>query len=530
MFGSFNNKILLPSKVGKPNPLIILIFILIPAALYFPVAGYDFSPFDDPVIIETKLDYYRDSNNFKNILTHTIFEDRYYRPVLAGSFFLDVWLGSGSPGFFHISNLVFHIFTVILLYILLNRLRLPTSVQIAAPLIFAIHPANSMAVCWIPGRNDILLAIPLILSLMLMMKYLSTGKGLWFYGHIMFFFVAMLSKENAVIAPGIFFLWLWLFKHKYHQRFYRTVPLLWWISVLVFWFILNPAPSVQLTPMKSASVMTQLHEMILAVLMYAGKWLLPLHLAIRPSIDGTHIAQYLILPAVVLGSFPFLKIRNKKLFFLGCIWFVGFIIIPVWLSSYLGVSEHFEHRGYVPFLGLTLAIAQLRLKSGYVPRPAYVMLSLIPFLVYFTVFTSSRIPAFKDELSFSSKAVSDTPGNVFAHSLHGHVCLNADSLAKAELHLSIALKLDPESTFDYNLLGLTYFKAELYERALDQYNLALKYDPGNTDALLNRASALYFLQDFDAAAGDLWKTAHLGLTVDEKLAVTIFKARSEAGI
>src|SRR5205823_3912121 len=79
---------------------------------------------------------------------------------------------------------------------------------------FTIHPALTQAVAWIPGRNDVLLAIVVLSSFAYFIKYLQTGKKLFFVLHGLLFFVGLLTKETTIALPLLCFLYYALVMKK----------------------------------------------------------------------------------------------------------------------------------------------------------------------------------------------------------------------------------------------------------------------------------------------------------------------------
>src|SRR3989339_275318 len=76
--------------------------------------------------------------------------------------------------------------------------------------LFTAHPALSQAVAWIPGRNDSQLAIFVLLSFLCFAEFLEKRRLYLYIAHLLFFILALLTKETAVGLALICPLYVWL--------------------------------------------------------------------------------------------------------------------------------------------------------------------------------------------------------------------------------------------------------------------------------------------------------------------------------
>jgi hypothetical protein len=127
----------------------------------------------------------------------------FLRPIGFASLFLDYHLWHNWPLGYHLVNLILHLIGVIGIYFLCKGLGLDLETSATASLIFAVLPIHPESVVWIAARFD-MLATPLsIWSLVLYIKYRKSGHFLIYFGAIVLFFLALLSKESAYALPLI---------------------------------------------------------------------------------------------------------------------------------------------------------------------------------------------------------------------------------------------------------------------------------------------------------------------------------------
>ena len=83
----------------------------------------------------------------------------YYRPVQALTYLLDYHLWGLTPAGFHLTSVLLHAGTAMLLYRLGGSLLRDARAALVAALLFAVHPIHTEAVTYIAGRSDPLAAL-----------------------------------------------------------------------------------------------------------------------------------------------------------------------------------------------------------------------------------------------------------------------------------------------------------------------------------------------------------------------------------
>lgn len=113
-----------------------------------------------------------------------------------------------APMLSHGINVFLFALTCMLLYNILTQL-IPKKYSIATPigvfglpflatLLYAAHPMHTEAVANIKGRDEVMCMLLSLLSLLAAIKYVKTQKIIHLVWGIMVFFLALLSKENAL--------------------------------------------------------------------------------------------------------------------------------------------------------------------------------------------------------------------------------------------------------------------------------------------------------------------------------------------
>jgi Flp pilus assembly protein TadD len=127
--------------------------------------------------------------------------NRLYRPLTAFSFALNYRLGD-SPFGFHLINALLHgCVSVLGLLLVLRLFGHPGMASLAAAL-FAVHPVQSESVAGLVGRAEILSAL-FVVGALLLDRQVTPRRGVTRVASMLLFFLALLSKENALAYPAL---------------------------------------------------------------------------------------------------------------------------------------------------------------------------------------------------------------------------------------------------------------------------------------------------------------------------------------
>jgi hypothetical protein len=130
-----------------------------------------------------------------------------YRPFISLSFFTDYLLWGLNYVGFHVTNVV--MFTGCAIFVSLIALELTgmygnrsrASVAIWAGLLFAADPLHVESVTWIIGRVDLLCSLFYFASVFCFMRFRLLRERMYLVLSLVFFFIALGSKEMAVTLP-----------------------------------------------------------------------------------------------------------------------------------------------------------------------------------------------------------------------------------------------------------------------------------------------------------------------------------------
>ena len=135
---------------------IALLLVVATVAIYARVATFDFINYDDS-------GYVRDNAQVLNGLTRegvvwafTTTRQANWHPLTWLSLQLDAQLGGSSPRVYHTTNIVLHVASVLLLFLLFARMTGSDWRSALVAALFAVHPLHVESVAWIAERKDVL--------------------------------------------------------------------------------------------------------------------------------------------------------------------------------------------------------------------------------------------------------------------------------------------------------------------------------------------------------------------------------------
>jgi Flp pilus assembly protein TadD len=323
------------------------------------------------------------AENFRHFLFTDGFSS-HYRPIQSVSFFLDYLVWKNETLGFHLTNVLLHVASAILLYFLLRRL-LPLllsvsewhhreSFQAATALLIAlvwvVHPVHSAAVDYISGRADSLAFLFATGGWLLFLRASESPRRSIRVG---LFLAAAISGELSLLSREIGLIWLVLFSghlvflaHNLNRKQRAAAFLCCLVLAIAYvWFRQLPEPRSGLAPHSSWPLSIRATLMVRAMGDYARLMFWPANLHMERSVFGDErSANAGELTALAIGGGALLVAFacgcwrsgwGRALRILGATWFL-LAILPVSNLVELNATVA-EHWLYLPSVGFLLFLA-----------------------------------------------------------------------------------------------------------------------------------------------------------------------------
>jgi len=405
---------------GFHIPYPFLWLALAAAVIYLPTFSFGFTDLDDSIFIRDFRVYNENLHNLVTSFTRGVFnatKDSYYRPLFLDSMLLNYQYSGQSETGYHVVNVLFHIAAVLLLYKLFTKLRVKDLHAFLLCLVFAIHPVLSEAVAWIPGRNDTLLAIFTLSFFITSINYADTGKTKWLVLSMFFLILSFFTKETAVFDPPIaFILLVFVLKGNWRdQRNLRQYGL--WAGSFALWFITRSMATLQPIPVTTGQMLRDFIHRLPVIIQYIGKIFIPVNLSVFPIIEDT-VYYYGVAAIALLAMIIYLnRQRDWRVIGSGFAIFLLFLL-PVLLIPKSLNEQTFEHRLYLPMIGILLVLTQtILLRNKLADKQLFFSWLVVAGILAGINYSHQK--NFANPVVFWTQAVETSPHSAYANMMLG---------------------------------------------------------------------------------------------------------------
>ncbi|GEM_PF-6984004 len=314
----------------------------------------------------------------------------FYRPLVSLSFALDYQIYGLNPHGFHFTNVIFHIGSSILLFLILINMGLKEAESFFAAAIFSSAASLREAVAWVSARGDVLSMFFILFSFYFVLKRKDIIA-------ILIFSLALFSKEMALAFP--FFLMVYFYYRKDNIK--RIFPFL----ILDVVFLIIRAHFTSSRILSSYGFWTLVSRTIKAMGFYFVQGIFPFTGKVFLSPFKVYENNIYYIPALIfvfmVGAF-FVR-KREKIFLFAALAFVFLLpsLAVVWLEIPHTVAFRY---GYIPAAFL-VPITVLLLTS----RP-FIRKTLLPLFLIASIANANIINLYwTRESLFWEKAHIDAP-------------------------------------------------------------------------------------------------------------------------
>lgn len=420
----------------------------------------------------------------------------YWRPVLSSFFSVEWHLWQDwAPGY-HFMSIVFHLANSILLFFILLYLFKKKNIAGLTALIFAIHPLQTEAVSYAAGLGDPLHVFFMFLGIVLFMHAKDNNKSIFsspaFWGSILAYALALMSKEIAIIMPGLIFLVDIFYKEKgkiigrLKKSFVKILPFIAFAGLYIFLraTVFNFGNTFNLykeTNIFTESIAVRFFTFLKILTIYLSLIFVPvgLHMERSVSIENSLFSFQVLLGLlifVILVYFALRQIKKRPIVTFGILWFfvaiipMSNIIIPI--NGLL-----YEHWLYVPLIGIVISFLSLAfeiVKKLNIKRIGTAV--LVIFLIFLSVKTILRNADWRDPITFYKKTLIYAPDSYRIINNLGMSYADKRIYEEAEKTYKKAIELEPEMAVAYHNLGNLYINTNNHKRAEEYFKKAIEKD------------------------------------------------------
>ncbi len=459
------------------------VLIVATIVVYWQVGKCDFINYDDNV-------YVFENSFVKSGLTSEsiawAFTSTYasnWHPITWLSHIVDVQLFGLDPRGHHLTNVIIHVATTLLLFLLLFRVTDVAWKSFSVAALFALHPLHVESVAWVAERKDVLSAFFWFLTLFLYIEWVKNKSRILYVIILITYTLGLMSKPMLVTLPVVMLLvdyWP-LQRHIAHIENAKEKQAPGLLNWMVFslrekipFLLLSVVSSVTtiyaqnkggaLKTLDLFSLWQRMGNAVTSYCKYLFKTVWPTDLAIYYPFPKSIVIWQVVLSFIVLLLVTVMALNVRKrhpYFVVGWLWFLV-TLIPVIGFVQVGDQAMADRYTYIPLTGVFIASVW-----GFPDLKNKKIFSLLVtvILVVLSSVTWHQTKYWRNSITLFQHSIEATSDNYIAH----------------------------------NNLGIAYAGKGMYEEAIDNYIKAIEIKPNYVDAHYNLGNALYKVKYYDAA-------------------------------
>ena len=462
------------------------------------------------------------------------FEDEYYgwrRPLRRVTYMIDYALFGTSPTGYHVHNLLWHLFSVGLFYILVRSLSKRVSIALPAALIFAIHPIHVEVVTNITDRKESLCMAFLLASFVSYHRFIQEvgrKRWAWLTGAGVAWILALSSKQVAIVLPLLLMTYEFLYVPK-EKRFLIRNRLLVSGGIILggALFLAYVFLVVDLENLRASKIFRgyrgELSLYSVAMTSARTFWRY-VDLLVWPSglcpDHAVELSRSLFEPATLLSwgglmalvALAFRIAHRSPLLAFGIFWL---------LISYLPISNLVptsyilaDRYMYMPSAGFCIILVCLGEKlytklHSFKPRYAISLITVVGglLIVGYSFRAHSYNSYWTHERVLWNYTLGCNPQSFRAYSHLGVQHYREGKYPEAIEDLTKAIQLGYED--DYVNRGSALMELKNYEAAIEDYNQAIAYRPDGAKAFFGRGLVYFEMRQYERAIDDYTQAIEL---------------------
>lgn len=478
----------------------VLLLILATTITYFPVKDSEFIDLDDDVYV-TDNPWIQQGLNLQSISwAMTSLREGVWNPMTWISFMLDYQLFGLNPAGYHLTNLVLHLGSVLLLLGVLYRMteRFWPSLLVAA--LFALHPLNVESVAWVTERKNVLSTLFWMLSLWAYLEYLRKPVWQHYVGIMGFLILGLMSKQMLVTLPcALLLLDYWPLRRlgDNGKEFRVRLPHLVLEKVPLFAAVLGAGlltliaahTDDALPSLERLSLGVRLANAPLSYALYLKKMVWPMDLAVFYPHPGSTLSPLAVALAILVLAGISLGVwwgRKSRYLVVGWLWYLGTLVPAAGLIQVGGQSMADRHT-YIPAIGIFIMLIWGVAESAQAMRlrTAWLATASLGLIISMMLLTRQQLGHWKDSITLFEHTVAVTEGNYLVHNNLGTALLERGNVDAAIENFSRVLEIRPHSDRGLYNMALALRAQGKIEESAHYLARALQSNPSMAEAYNN---------------------------------------------
>jgi protein O-mannosyl-transferase len=440
-----------------------------------------------------------------------------YYPLVHTAFWLQHRLWGDAYFGYHLVNVAWHSFAVVLLYLVLTRLAIPGALLAAA--IFAVHPVMVESVAWMSEQKNTMSTAFYLGAMIAYLEFDRSRRRSNYLLALALFAMALLTKTVTLSLPLALLVILWWQRGALSWR-RDIMPIIPFVVLgLACGLVTVWVEQKYFVSDGMAYELSLLQRILLAgraIWFYIGKLVWPDVIFIYPrwNIDASDWQQWLFPISAIFATVIFWAIRKRWreplaawLLFCGTLFPVlGFLNVHYFVYSF--VADHFQYLACLPLIAL--AAAGVKLLFDRIPKKenwlvavgCAIVVSALAARTYF----ESR--AYAGPVVLYQTTIDRNPDCWLAHSNLGLALLEHDPQAAIE-HFREGLRLRPDYVGARQNLANALMATGRLNKAISEMRIVASHQPDNPTVLNTLGAALLQAGEYTEASQQFQRALQL---------------------
>ncbi len=489
-----------------PDPLLALALAVLTLAAYAPLLGNGFVNYDDDLYITNPEMVRRGISGESVVWAFTTFQGANWFPLTRLSWMLDVELYGLEAWGFHLTSVLLHTASAVLLLYALVRFTGARAPSAFVAAVFAVHPLHVESVAWAAARKDVLSGLFAMLALLAYERAARRGGARRHAWVSVWLGLGLLAKPTLVVLPFLLLLLdRWPLERfgrdgRWEPRALRRavlekLPLFALCAAASVVTLLAQRSGGSVRSLASFPIPVRVSNALVSSVDYLTQVSWPSGLAVFYPHPLDTLPLWRVLGAaallVALSVASLRALGRRPYLAVGWLWYL-ICLVPVIGLVQVGQAARADRYTYLPLIGLGLALAWGGLDLGRgrpcLRRAVGAVASCVPPAL--AVATALQTLTWRDGETLFRHALAVTERNHVAHINLGVALSNRGRLEEASEHLRQGVRLAPASATGHGVLGDVLLRRGLEAEAVVHYRRALALEPGSARWQLGLADAL----------------------------------------